>query len=174
MINFRSTTGKYRTWSGLENSSHKIRTRVCFFIGGNMEKELLKTLFELAEKSLKEDEFPVSAIIYDDTGIISTGYNCRNRTNKTTDHAEIIAIENANKKLKNWNLQNKCMIVTLEPCDMCKSVIKEARLKKTHYLIPRYKYKKQYKCTDFELKEIDAPELKKYRQDITTFFINKR
>lgn len=158
----------------MENSSHKIEIRVCFFLEVNMENELWKKLFKLANKSLALQEFPVSAIIYDENGIISCGYNKRNKTKKTTDHAEIIAIEQANKKLDSWNLVNKCMIVTLEPCDMCKAVIKEARLKKIYYIVPRYQYKKQYKCTIFEHLELDCEENKKYINDIKNFFKDKR
>lgn len=138
------------------------------------EKKLWKRLFELANKSLKNDEFPVSAIIYDEEGIISCGYNKRNASKKTTDHAEIIAIEKANKKLHSWNLANKCMLVTLEPCEMCKAVIKEARLKNIYYLIPRYEYKKLYKCTLFEHLDLDSEEKEKYLNNIQTFFKNKR
>lgn len=168
------TTNNYRIWSESEDSSHKINIRVCFFLEEYMEEKMLKTLFKLAKRSLVENEFPVSAIIYDSNGIISTGYNKRNRTKKTTDHAEIIAVEKANKKLKNWNLENKCMVVTLEPCDMCKAVLKEARLKKIFYIIPRYKFKKQYKCTIFEQFELRDERVDKYRSDITHFFDNKR
>lgn len=139
-----------------------------------MEDKILKKLFKLAERSFMEDEFPVSAIIYDENGIISWGYNCRNRTKKTTDHAEIIAIEKANKKLNSWTLQNKCMVITLEPCDMCKTVIKEARLEHVYYLIPRYHFKRQYKGTDFTLLEYDHPNLETYRLNIQAFFKNKR
>lgn len=139
-----------------------------------MKDKLLKKLFILAEKSLNNDEFPVSAIIYDENGIISCGYNKRNATRKTTDHAEIIAIEKANKKLKQWNLENKCMVVTLEPCDMCKSVIKEARLKEVNYIVPRYQYKKQYKCTVFNELETESIDKEKYLQNIKSFFNNKR
>lgn len=139
-----------------------------------MKDELLIKLFKLANQSLENDEFPVSAIIYDENGIISCGKNCRNASNKTTDHAEIIAIEKANKKCSTWNLENKCMIVTLEPCDMCKAVIKEARIKKVEYLIPRYKFKKQYKCTIFNELSCTLPEKEKYLHDIKTFFANKR
>lgn len=139
-----------------------------------MDQKIISKLFKLANRSLSHDGFPVSAIIYDENGIISCGYNKRNRSNKTTDHAEIIAIEKANKKLKNWKLTNKCMIVTLEPCDMCKTVIKEARLTKVYYIIPRYKYKKQYNCTQFEEYNLDDPKREKYLQDISTFFVNKR
>ena len=139
-----------------------------------MNEEIITKLFELAKLSLKEDDFPVGAIVYDETGILGCGYNKRHKSNKTTDHAEIIAIEEANKKVKNWNLQNKCMVVTLEPCEMCKSVIKEARIKKVYYLTPRLKFKKQYKCTDIEYYELKDARLEQYKKDITQFFSNKR
>jgi len=139
-----------------------------------MDEKLLKTLFKLANKSLQNDEFPVAAIIYDENGIISCGYNKRNASKLTTDHAEIIAITKANKKLKLWNLQYKCMIVTLEPCDMCKAVIKEARLKEVNYLVPRYNYKKQYKSTIFNYLDFNSPLKEKYLNDIKHFFDNKR
>lgn len=139
-----------------------------------MNEKVLKKLFSLSEKSFVENEFPVSAIIYDETGIISCGYNKRNRTRKTTDHAEIVAIEKANKKLGEWNLQNKCMVVTLEPCDMCKAVIREARLNKVYYIVPRYKFKKPYKCTSFENLKIDGQLSEQYRENISHFFDNKR
>lgn len=139
-----------------------------------MDNKLWKKLFALSEKSLRENEFPVAAIIYDETGIISCGYNKRNSSRKTTDHAEIIAIEKANKKLKQWNLENKCMVVTLEPCDMCKAVIKEARLKKVEYVIPRYTYKKQYKCTTIEQTKEEPIQKEKYLEEIQSFFKNKR
>lgn len=128
----------------------------------------------LANKSLNNGEFPVSAIIYDDNGIISFGYNKRNASKKTIDHAEIIAITKANQKIKSWKLENKCMVVTLEPCDMCKSVIKESRLKEVYYIIPRYDFKKQYKSTIFKEIEYDSKFKEKYLSDITHFFDNKR
>ena len=66
------------------------------------------------------------------------------------------------------------MLVTLEPCEMCKAVIKEARLKNIYYLIPRYEYKKLYKCTLFEHLDLDSEEKEKYLNNIQTFFKNKR
>ena len=132
--------------------------------------KILNKLFKLANKSLKKNEFPVAAIIYKDNKIISCGYNKRNKTKKTTDHAEIIAIEKANKKIKDWRLTNFEMIVTLEPCDMCKTVIKEARIKKVYYLTPRYNYKKQYKCTIFEQLDDNSKNNKEEKENISKFF----
>lgn len=139
-----------------------------------MNKIILNKLFELADKSLKNNEFPVSAIIYKDNDIISYGYNNRNKTNITVNHAEIIAITNANKKLNSWQLPNTCMIVTLEPCDMCKQVISEARIKEVYYLVPRYNYKKPYKGTIYNHLDLPTKELDKYIENITSFFKDKR
>lgn len=138
-----------------------------------MDSKLIEKVFALADKSYAENEFPVGAIIYDENGIISCGYNKRHNTKKTTDHAEIIAIEKANKKLNEWRLEGKNMLVTLEPCDMCKTVIKEARLKKVYYIIPRYNFKKQYKCTDFELYQINSKLKDQYYERVTNFFTDK-
>lgn len=139
-----------------------------------MNEKIIKKLFNLADKSLKNEEFPVAAIIYKDDKIISCGYNKRKTSHLTTDHAEIIAIQKANKKLKNWKLTNVCMVVTLEPCDMCKTVIKESRIEKVYYLVPRYSYKKQYKCTTLEELKLDSKLKDKYLDDIKAFFVNKR
>lgn len=135
-----------------------------------MDKKIINKLYKLADKSLKNNEFPVSAILYHDNKIISCGYNKRNKSKKTTDHAEIIAIEKANKKLKEWRLSNLEMIVTLEPCEMCKTVIKEARIKKVYYLVERYEYKKQYKCSVFDKYIDNTDEYKKYKENISKFF----
>lgn len=133
--------------------------------------KIINKLYKLLNKCNKSEDFPVAAIIYDDNyKIISCGYNKRNKTKKTTDHAEIIAIEKANKKNKDWRLNNLNMIVSLEPCDMCKTVIKESRLKEVNYLICRYKYKKQYKCTIFKKYSDDSKECKNYIENISKFF----
>lgn len=139
-----------------------------------MDQKIINKLFKLANKSLKQNEFPVSAIIFENNKIISSAYNRRNHSKITTDHAEILAIQKANKKLHEWRLTNKCMVVTLEPCDMCKSVIREARLKKVYYLVPRYNYKKQYKCTSIELYNYDGKDKEKYIVNMQSFFNNKR
>lgn len=138
-------------------------------------EELLKELFSLTEKSLAIEDFPVGAIVFDqDLKILGTGYNMRNKSNITIHHAEIIAIIEANKNIGKWNLTNKCMLTTLEPCDMCKEVIKQARISKVFYLVPRYKQKRPYKRTVFQKLDVRTEQLNKYIQNITSFFKDKR
>lgn len=92
-----------------------------------METKIIEILLKLVNKAYKKEETPVAAVILYNNKIIAKSYNKRNKTNKTIDHAEILAIQKANKKLKSWRL-NKCsMYVTIKPCDMCMDVIREAR-----------------------------------------------
>ena len=50
----------------------------------------------------------------------------------TTKHAEIIAIQKASKKLKEWRLLDCDMYVTLEPCSMCAGAMIQARIRKVY------------------------------------------
>ena len=137
--------------------------------------EIVEKAFDLADESLLINDFPVGAVVFnEDYEIIGVGYNKRNTSNITIHHAEIIAIIEANKKENNWNLTNKCMVTTLEPCDMCKEVIKQARISKVYYLVPRFKNKKPYKHTVFEKLDARTELSKKYLENITNFFKDKR
>ena len=115
-----------------------------------MEEKYINELINLSKKSLKKSEVPIAALIIDENGkIISKAYNTRNIKQQTINHAEILAITKANKKLKSWRL-NKCTLyITIEPCDMCKSVIKESRIQNVYYLLPRLPEKNQYNKTIF-------------------------
>lgn len=80
-------------------------------------------------------EVPVGAVIVKDGKIVASAYNTREKDNLATHHAEIRAIERANKKLKSWRLDNCIMYVTLEPCPMCAGAIVNARIKEVHYAV---------------------------------------
>lgn len=140
-----------------------------------MEEKYINELINLSKKSLKKSEVPIAALIIDEKGkIISKAYNTRNIKQQTINHAEILAITKANKKLKSWRL-NKCTLyVTIEPCDMCKSVIKESRIQNVYYLLPRLPEKNQYNKTIFnKLKDMSEKE-GKYQEIINKFWKNKR
>lgn len=140
-----------------------------------MEEKYINELINLSKKALKKSEVPIAALIIDENGkIISKAYNTRNIKQQTINHAEILAITKANKKLKSWRL-NKCTLyVTIEPCDMCKSVIKESRIQNAYYLLPRLPEKNQYNKTIFnKLKDMSEKE-DKYQEIINKFWKNKR
>lgn len=129
---------------------------------------------KMANKAKKKKEVPVGALIIKDNKIISKAYNLKNRTNIATKHAEIIAIEKANRKMKTWRLSDCVMIVTLEPCMMCAGAILESRIKKVYCLLRR-----ENECSIKWLRQ-NGVEVEVFDDDakslmlLKSFFIKKR
>ena len=88
---------------------------------------------DLARKAGELGEVPIGAVIVKDGEIISSAYNMRNQKGIATAHAEILAIEDACKKLGDWRLDGAEMYVSLEPCPMCAGAIVNARIKKVYF-----------------------------------------
>ncbi len=98
-----------------------------------LEKEkFMKEALKEAEKAYKKEEIPVGAVIVKDGKIIARAHNLKESKNSSIAHAEILAIEKANKKLEAWRLENCEMYITLEPCMMCMGAIINSRLKKIY------------------------------------------
>lgn len=96
------------------------------------EKFMLRAL-ELAKEADLLDEVPVGAVIVKDGEIIAEGINRKERDLVATHHAEMVAIENAAKRLGNWWLEDCEMYVTLEPCPMCAMAIVLSRIKSVNF-----------------------------------------
>ncbi len=86
-----------------------------------------------AEKAYFENEIPVGAVIVENGNIIAKAHNKREKSHSVLSHAEILAIIKANKKKKDWRLNNCVMYITMEPCPMCASAIKQSRISKVVY-----------------------------------------
>lgn len=142
----------------------------------NLDKKILDLLLKKAEKAYKKGEIPVSAVILDQSGkIISYSNNDRQRKCNVLGHAEINAILKAEKKIQDWRLDGYCMIVTLEPCNMCSVIIKESRLDKVYYFLPK---KNDDISWEININKVQIKEYKEYtskfKQLLTDFFNNKR
>lgn len=98
----------------------------------NEDKYYMSKALELAHKAAEMGEVPVGAVIVKrSTGeIIGEGYNRREVDKNSIAHAEIIAINQAGKKLGGWRLIDCELFVTLEPCPMCAGAIINARIQR--------------------------------------------
>lgn len=92
--------------------------------------DYMNIAIEEAEKAYSKEEVPVGVVIVKDGEIISRQHNLKEEKKLTIAHAEILAIEEASKKLNNWRLAGCHMYVTLEPCPMCASAIAQSRISK--------------------------------------------
>ncbi len=97
------------------------------------EKEkFMREALKEAKKAYDKLEVPVGAVIVKNGKIIAKAHNLKETKNDTTNHAEILAIQKASKKLQSWRLLNCEMYVTLEPCSMCAGALINSRIKKVY------------------------------------------
>ena len=127
---------------------------------------------EEAKKSLLTEDVPIGALIVLNDEIISYGYNTREKDHSILGHAEINAIEQATKKLKRWNLSDCELYVSLEPCSMCKEIIKQTKLKKVYYLLSKPAFNKEYDKTQFI--KLESNNEQTYASVLSEFFKKKR
>lgn len=96
------------------------------------EKNMQKAL-RLARKAALQDEVPVGAIIVKDGQVIGRGWNRREQKQNPLEHAEVMAIAQAARKLGTWRLEGCDLYVTLEPCPMCAGAIIQSRIETVYY-----------------------------------------
>ncbi len=135
-----------------------------------MNKQYYEILLRLAKKAYKNNEIPVSAFIEYNGKIIAKSYNKRYKSSNPLNHAEIRCIIKASKKLKDWRLSDCNLYVTLEPCHMCKEIIKESRIKNVYYLLSSEK-NINYKTKFQHIEHYNNKEIKDL---LTIFFENLR
>ncbi|HEL2191182.1 TPA: tRNA adenosine(34) deaminase TadA [Streptococcus suis] len=98
------------------------------------EKEYFMTqALQEARKSLEKDEIPIGCVIVKDGQIIGRGHNAREELNQAIMHAEVMAIQEANRVEGNWRLLDSILFVTIEPCVMCSGAIGLARIPQVVY-----------------------------------------
>ena len=88
----------------------------------------MQVAIDIATKS--KVEVPVGAVVVLNGKVIAKAHNTNVRTKLSTNHAEVIAINKACKKLKTWHLDDCEIYTTVEPCIMCYGAIKQSRIKK--------------------------------------------
>ena len=89
-----------------------------------------------AHKAEELEEVPIGAVIVLDGEIISRAHNLRETNQNAVCHAELLAIEQACRKVGSWRLERAALYVTLEPCAMCTGAIMLARIERVVYGAP--------------------------------------
>ncbi|MCI6349892.1 MAG: nucleoside deaminase [Tenericutes bacterium] len=134
------------------------------------DEKIIEKLYKLSLQAYKKGEIPVSAIIVKNNKVISKAYNKRNKSHNPMDHAEIIAIKRACKRLHTWKLNECVLYVSLEPCDMCREAINQSRIENVIY------FTKNNKIINFKTnyKFLDSSYNIKFSKLLTNFFETKR
>jgi guanine deaminase len=100
----------------------------------NEEKKFLERAIELSKKGMESlMGGPFGCVIVKDGKIVGEGSNEVTTTNDPTAHAEVVAIRNACKNLKSFQLTDCDVYASCEPCPMCLGAIYWARPKRVIY-----------------------------------------
>ena len=139
--------------------------------------KIIDELLKLSKIAYEQNEVPISALVVDESmNIIGKGYNQKIKLNDITAHAEVLALKKAADKLGDWRLSNCDLYVTLEPCNMCKEIIKEARIKNVYYLVKKDENKLGFYKTNIRSIDISTniDKIEEYKQQLRSFFELKR
>lgn len=107
-----------------------------------MNLKYMDLAYEEALKAFDLGEIPVGCVIVKNNEVIASTHNLKELNKSSIDHAEIIAIQTASKKIDNWRLDGCDLYVTLSPCPMCASAIKQARISNIYCGIDNDTYNK--------------------------------
>lgn len=105
----------------------------------NDDSSFMSLAIQEAEKAFTNNEVPVGAIIVQQNKIIGKGRNRVIENQNVSSHAEIEAIIDASKKVKNYRLNKSKIYISLEPCHMCIKAIVDARIDEIVFAAPEPK-----------------------------------
>ena len=94
------------------------------------DRAWMQQALELARRAEAEGEVPVGAVVVSGGAVVGEGRNSNITLSDPTAHAEIVALREAGRALRNYRLPGCVMYVTLEPCAMCVSAAIHARLER--------------------------------------------
>jgi tRNA(adenine34) deaminase len=95
--------------------------------------QFMRAALLLAREAESNGEVPVGAVLVADGNIIGRGSNAPIALLDPTAHAEIQALREGAKALRNYRLPDTTLYVTLEPCPMCAGAMVHARVARLVY-----------------------------------------
>ncbi|KAJ9229796.1 hypothetical protein DTO271D3_2042 [Paecilomyces variotii] len=93
----------------------------------------MKQALVMGEKALETGETPVGCVLVYKGEVIARGMNDTNKSMNGTRHAEFLAIEEALQKYPRVILRETDLYVTVEPCIMCASALRQYQIRAVYF-----------------------------------------
>uniref|UniRef100_A0A0N5BPL7 CMP/dCMP-type deaminase domain-containing protein n=1 Tax=Strongyloides papillosus TaxID=174720 RepID=A0A0N5BPL7_STREA len=98
------------------------------------DEDFMKIAVKEAETGVNaNDGGPFGAVVVKNGEVVATGHNMVLVNNDPTCHAEVTAIRNACKELKNFSLKGCVLYTSCYPCPMCMGAILWSGIEKCYY-----------------------------------------
>jgi tRNA(Arg) A34 adenosine deaminase TadA len=99
-----------------------------------MKKAFMREAIRLSIQMMRRNKGgPFGAIVVKGNRIVGRGCNEVTSSNDPTAHAEIVAIRDACRRLKTFQLEDCDLYTSCEPCPMCLSALYWARIRSVFY-----------------------------------------
>ncbi|MGA8533335.1 MAG: tRNA adenosine(34) deaminase TadA [Candidatus Tumulicola sp.] len=92
----------------------------------------MRRALALADAAADAGEVPVGAVLVCGRVVIETRNEKESRADATA-HAEMLALQEASRRMGTWRLEEATLYVTKEPCVMCAGALIAARIKRLVY-----------------------------------------
>jgi tRNA(Arg) A34 adenosine deaminase TadA len=123
-----------------------------------MDPKFMREAIDLSLAKMRAGEGgPFGAVVVQNDRIIGRGWNRVLGLNDPTAHAEIVAIREACRCIRNFNLQGCELYTSCEPCPMCLSAIYWARIDRVYYGNTRRDAKRIAFDDDWIYREVALP-----------------
>jgi len=123
-----------------------------------MNPKFMREAIRLSVKMMRRGQGgPFGAVVAQDGRIVARGWNLVTSTNDPTAHAEIVAIREACRRLKTFQLSDCDLYTSCEPCPMCLSAIYWARFRSVFYANTRKDAARIHFDDDFIYREVALP-----------------
>lgn len=102
--------------------------------GTPSDEHYMKMAIAEAKLAIDHGDVPVGAVVVDPSGeVVASEHNRREELSDPTAHAELLAIREAARRLRDWRLTGHTLYVTLEPCPMCAGALVWSRVDRIVY-----------------------------------------
>lgn len=92
------------------------------------DRRAMAAALEEARRAGERGEVPVGAALVCAGEIVARAGNLRQHEHDPAGHAELVVLRSAAARRGDWRLQGCTLYVTLEPCPMCVSACRQARV----------------------------------------------
>ncbi len=102
-------------------------------------EDFMEAALEEARRALGAGEVPIGAVVVIGDAIVSRAFNQPIGASDPTAHAEVLALREAARMVRNYRLPDATVYVTVEPCLMCVGALVHARVREVVYGAPEPK-----------------------------------
>lgn len=110
-----------------------------------------------AEKAFSEGEVPVGAVAVFNGEVVAATHNRTEQDCCAAAHAEILLLQSLGTSLGRWRLTDIDIYVTLEPCTMCASALRLARVRGVYFGAPDRRFGGFGSLADFREHTVFGP-----------------